>query len=909
MVGQPAGRGGVVLCAICLVFAMATLGAQTVRDVHGTVSDQTGAVLVDASVVLDDGKGHRYITRTDNRGRYQIEAIEPGAYTLTVVGEGFSDFSQSIDLTAGRSRLFDVKLKLEFKEQVEVTIPSLPDLTSLRISGKALEKLPEEPRKLLRSLQRLAGLDANPGELQIYVNGAPGRLPPKAMIDMITINLDPFAAQFAEPGQTRVEVVTKPAADRFSSVGSFNFNNQALNARDAFAPVRAPILERGLELNFGGPIVKDRWGFSLSVGRPEERGSSTIHATTLNPATLKPELLQSAVANSSRGANVALHTSFRAAQTNTVNISYSHSTENTSNQGLDSGLDLPERAFNSSSRNDGVHATMTSVLGGTFLSETQFAVGRHRSDRFALSSRPALFVFNAFQTGGNQDALFNQTADSLQIGNVITYTRTQHTWRAGVGVNRSSLTNADRTGFGGTFTFGTDFERDAAGAVVRDVNGQATVISPLELYRRTLLALPGYGPSQFSIVAGDPAVQLAQFEGVWFVQDDWRASSRFSLSYGLRHQFQTNLGSHMDLAPRVGMAWRLTEKRGRTLRIGAGLFHARVAPEITLDALRLDGRRQQALVIERPPFFPVVPDTFSDATIVQPTIHVKAPDLQAPRSFGSRVTYQQRLVGPLHGSIRYAFERGADLLRTRIINASDLSAQRPFAAGGPIWQVESTGRSIRHELRLAFNADVSDNLSFYGSYTRASARSDTDQAGTLPADSSDPAAEFGRSRSDRRDRFHFEWTMTLPHGVEVSPNISINSGPPFNITTGADNNRDTVFSDRPAFASPDSVDAIVTPFGIFNPTPRPGDVIIPRNFGQAAGELTVNLDVSKTFGFGPRRSDGHRPYHLSFNAEGSNLTNRTNLAGFNGVVTSPDFGRATSARDARKIKLSMDVSF
>src|SRR5262249_16256520 len=53
------------------------------------------------------------------------------------------------------------------------------------------------------------------------------------------------------------------------------------------------------------------------------------------------------------------------------------------------------------------------------------------------------------------------------------------------------------------------------------------------------------------------------------------------------------------------------------------------------------------------------------------------------------------------------------------------------------------------------------------------------------------------------------------------------------------------------FASIGDPGAIVTPFGVFNPDPRPGDVIIPRNFGQGPGFFNVNVSVSKTFGFGP----------------------------------------------------------
>jgi len=56
-------------------------------------------------------------------------------------------------------------------------------------------------------------------------------------------------------------------------------------------------------------------------------------------------------------------------------------------------------------------------------------------------------------------------------------------------------------------------------------------------------------------------------------------------------------------------------------------------------------------------------------------------------------------------------------------------------------------------------------------------------------------------------------------GVRLSPFITARSGAPFNITTGTDLNGDTIFNDRPAFATPGQSGAIVTPWGTFNPIP------------------------------------------------------------------------------------------
>ena len=84
----------------------------------------------------------------------------------------------------------------------------------------------------------------------------------------------------------------------------------------------------------------------------------------------------------------------------------------------------------------------------------------------------------------------------------------------------------------------------------------------------------------------------------------------------------------------------------------------------------------------------------------------------------------------------------------------------------------------------------------------------------------------------------------------MSANLAGAQTLPFNITTGRDNNRDNQYWDRPSLANPGDPGAIVTRFGTFNPNPLPGDLIIPRNYGQSPGAFTANLSVSKTFGFG-----------------------------------------------------------
>jgi hypothetical protein len=155
-------------------------------------------------------------------------------------------------------------------------------------------------------------------------------------------------------------------------------------------------------------------------------------------------------------------------------------------------------------------------------------------------------------------------------------------------------------------------------------------------------------------------------------------------------------------------------------------------------------------------------------------------------------------------------------------------------------------------MRINVRTGFSQKLTLFSNYLLAWSRSDTEGANSNPANPFDLSIEWGRTNGDVRHSFFIGGSYAAPWGLRINPFFSASSGRPFNITTGRDNNGDSIInSDRPSFADPGDPGAIVTPFGTFNPAPLPGHEIIPRNFGDGPGFVSVNLGVSKTFGFGP----------------------------------------------------------
>src|ERR1044072_1886247 len=195
---------------------------QATVELRGTVLDETNAYIPAAPVTLDDGKGTTYTTQSDERGRYHFNA-KPGVYTLTVEVEGFAKFVDQIDLSQKRKEAFDVKLKVSIAEQVEVkdnsAISTEPDknLSAITLTEKDLEALPDDPDELLETLKQMAGAAAAGDAASVYVGGfrERGQIPPKEAILRISINQNPFSAEYSEPGNFRIDIITKPGADTF----------------------------------------------------------------------------------------------------------------------------------------------------------------------------------------------------------------------------------------------------------------------------------------------------------------------------------------------------------------------------------------------------------------------------------------------------------------------------------------------------------------------------------------------------------------------------------------------------------------------------------------------------------------------------------------------------------------------
>jgi hypothetical protein len=175
----------IVLLSLLLMIALSA-SAQTGGVVKGVITDDSGAVIPAASVVLS-GNGISRNAKTQTDGSYSFAGLPPGQYTISVALTGFSPFVRTIAVSAGVTAQLPIQLNVTAeKQQITVTAEPGPTIsvdpdanaTALVIKGSDLQALPDDPDDLADALQALAGPGAGPNGGSIYIDGfSGGQLP------------------------------------------------------------------------------------------------------------------------------------------------------------------------------------------------------------------------------------------------------------------------------------------------------------------------------------------------------------------------------------------------------------------------------------------------------------------------------------------------------------------------------------------------------------------------------------------------------------------------------------------------------------------------------------------------------------------------------------------------------------
>jgi hypothetical protein len=835
------------------------------------VVDQTGASIVGAAVRVTPSAAAPIVLTSDNRGQAIASDLTIGVVQLQVEAAGFAPHEAQVNVRRGNNT-HTVTLRIaSLHEQLLVTDKDGVDRSghafSTTLGEEELSQLPDDPDEFEEALRQMAG-----GDAVFQVNGfRGGRLPPKNRIRQVRFRVNAYAAENHGAGHTLVDVITKPGTSAWSGAANLGLRDDVLNARNAFARTRTPERFRRFSGSIFGPLKKERTSLFFNVDGNASYDAQTIVAQT--PTGRVADQVRRPVDR----AEVTVGLEHALTKDQTLRVEYQRRDEERRNLGV-GDFALQDRAFARETAQHQVRASATSVLGRSALNELRVQFRMEDTTQFSQSSEPAVVVIDAFTRGGAGVAS-DRALKAVEVANNTDFTIGKHAIRTGLLLEAGAYRQLDARNANGTFTFGS-LDGFLAGR-----------------------------PNTYTQRLGEVETSFLQYQLGVYIQDDVRVNKNLTLSGGVRHEAQSHVNDWANFMPRVGFSWNPFGSK-TTVRGGYGIFYDWFAADLYDQSLRVDGIAQRDLLILNPGY----PDPFAaaSATVLPAGVVQIAPDLAMPYvhqfSIGAERTFGEALT--VQGS--YMRHDGRNQLRSINVNAPDENGVRPRPDVGTIAQLDSSGRLEVNRLAMNANYRIPSSRTMLGMfYTLSRTRNHADGPLSLPADSRRPDAEWGPAAQDARHRLFTMFNFPLVKGIRGNIMSQAQSGLPYTITTGRDDNRDGVSNDRPAG--------------------------VGRNTERGAWRWDLNARVSRGFGFGGDRQaapgggpviqrriggDGegggpmmmsmeqsNRRFRVDFYVQGYNLLNRTNYLNFSGNLQSPFFGLPSSAGPARRVEVGMQFAF
>jgi hypothetical protein len=836
------------------------------------VKDPSGAVINSARLILtQDGKVEA-TSQTNQKGEAHFGKLIASRSQLRIQAVGFLERDIDLsDLRPGSNR-FEVTLEIDpIKADVEVadearvrnSDPNGPSFSNV-LTADQIAGLPDDPDEFENAINQLAG----PGA-QVRVNGfRGGKLPPKSQIREIRFRLNPYAAENHDAGHGFVDVITKPGVNSWHGSFNFGFRDEALNGRQAFAKFRGPEQQRRFGLSLDGPIWKNRTSLFLNTDGSLFYDAKTIVATlptgTFSDFSFRP----------SRRLNFDARVEHALNKTHTSRFQYQRNATLQNNLGA-GDFDLASRGFSQNQTEQLWRLADSGVLGKRVYNETRFQTRWLETETTSVTAGQTILVPGAFNSGSAQRSGGRRQLE-FQLEDNVDYALKNHGIRFGAQFEAGHYRSDDSYNAAGTFQFAD------------------------------LAAFQAGRPTQYSQRIGDPTVSYSQYQFGWYVQDDYRLKKNLTVSYGFRHEVQTNVDSKLNLAPRLAFVWSPKKDGSISVRGGGGIFFDWYASQTFEQTLRVDGLRQRDLVVTNPGY----PDPFSGGTqITLPASRIQSdPNLKMPYVIQASLGFETSPFNLFRFTSNYSYQRGVHLLRGKNLNAPIPGIGRPDPNVGNITSLESTGYLSAHRLTINVGPAKFVNGFFWSAnYLLMKSTNEADSPFSLPVDNANLRAERGPASSDIRHFFSAFASRKLKHGFGISAIVNVTSALPYNVTTGFDNNADSVINDRPAG--------------------------VGRNSGRGKARAEIGSRISWGKDFGPEQkqaggvqvkmvrmgggeasapsigSGGTRRFRMEFYAQVFNLLNHTNLGTFSGVQTSPFFGQATSAQGPRRMELGTRFNF
>lgn len=293
--------------ALALVGGIAA-AQEITGSIRGTVTDEAGAPLAGATIVVTDANtGFRRSVTTGSAGEFTIRSLNvAGSYSVSASSTGYEgERVDNLGVSLGETTTLSFDLASATDGDVIVVVGTASVAADLAVGPNAtfgLETLASAPAinrtltDILRIDPRVYVDEANQNEIQcagknnrynsltvdgvrmndnfgLNANGYPGERIPFSFdaIEQVSIELAPFDVQYGGFSACNVNAVTKSGSNSLSGYAFVDYTNDGLRADS----LEGDSIETGefdeyrYGLGLGGPIIKDKLFFFAAYEKLE----------------------------------------------------------------------------------------------------------------------------------------------------------------------------------------------------------------------------------------------------------------------------------------------------------------------------------------------------------------------------------------------------------------------------------------------------------------------------------------------------------------------------------------------------------------------------------------------------------------------------------------------------------------
>ncbi len=875
-------------------------------------------------------------------GRYRVTATASGFTTSTfeniqvTIGQ---TYSMTVDMrVGGTAATVDVSAE---SENIETARTEL----STQINDRAVQNLPINRRDFSRFALLTPGVSVvqGPDGDEISINGQKG-IQNNVSIDgadsnnpffgeqrggqrpAFTISLESVkefqvvpvgaSAEFGRSSGGFVNAVTKSGTNQFSGAAFVFFRNQSLSGQnpDAVAANLPTEDFRNYQFggNVGGPIKKDKAFFFFAYERNDGQSSkpNQIDSRLVNIfATRFGSPNEQRVIDRTNVADVLLgKVDVQINKNNLLTLRHNYSRA----EQVNGTFDVPTWGYSANGRetdnSNSFIGQLVTNFSANLLNEFRFQWAKEERPRFYDGPDLPDTTIGTFD--GSISYRFGRPfflpvpSDDVrfQFTDNFTVIRGNHTIKFGIDFNRTRVSQTFIGFARGRYIFADVTIDGAINGFINYINGVNA--NALALYLQ-------FAPIGNRTVEQAGTQAFSVYEPGVYVQDNWQARRNLTFSFGFRWEGQlqpdpinapnaTRYGQFLSdprfpstgaipdftdgYSPRVAMSWSPGKDGKTAIRLGAGIYYARI-PGLVLAGPRntdgvIAGNIFFANFLCQPPptlapqslngcpAYPGIVPT-SGFNPFNPGIAVFERNFKNPRTLQYSASIEREIYKNTSFLVAYNMAKSTRL--TRFVNRNDgrlyngvAIFERANGSGvGEIRSTESSARSMYHGMTFTFNKRFADRWQFQANYLLSFDKSDDDNERDpftfRYADPRNLTPEYNWSDRDQRHRFNAFATFLLPYEINISPIVQYRSAQPTSVTNrGTFPNivkRNTIRLDN-AFFTFDiraskafkfgermSLEAIFEAFNLFN----------NRNQRSLPRPLTFNFDGTVSAGYGEPR--------------------------------------------------------